>query len=157
MEGSEKPREAGGKGVNISRALNNLQVPNTAVIVLGKENCGDFKQSLSDSRLDCILFEKDGRIRENLTLHCANSPETRISFSGFRLDDGILTDVMENLQVDDDVIITFTGRVTGGVSMEKVKGFLQTLKARGARIVLDSKSFGLDDIYEVRPWLIKPN
>ena len=36
-------REAGGKGVNISRALCNGRIPNTAIIVLGKENGDEFK------------------------------------------------------------------------------------------------------------------
>lgn len=150
-------REAGGKGVNISRALNNAQVPNTAVIVLGKENSGDFRQSLSLSGMNCILLEKEGRIRENLTLHCANAPETRISFTGFSVDGSILEEVGEKLQIDENIIVTFTGRVPAGVSMEKTKAFLNTLRQQGARIVLDSKSFSLEDIYEVQPWLIKPN
>ena len=31
------------------------------------------------------------------------------------------------------------------------------MAAEGAKIVLDSKSFSLEDIFEVQPWLIKPN
>ena len=150
-------REAGGKGVNISRALGSAGIPNRALIVLGKDNSGDFEQDLQRSKLDCILLKKDGRIRENLTLHCANAPETRISFSGFAVDDSILEEVLEQLDVDGDTVITFTGRVGAGMSMEKVKAFLKTLQQQGARIVLDSKSFSLEDIYEVQPWLIKPN
>lgn len=150
-------REAGGKGVNISRALNMGQIPNTAVIVLGKENGGDFKASLQQSEIQCILLEKEGRIRENLTLHCADAPETRISFTGFSVDDSILNEVMDVLQVDGDTVITFTGRVASGIHMETVKTFLKKLREKGARIVLDSKSFSLEDIYQVQPWLIKPN
>lgn len=150
-------REAGGKGVNISRALCSAGVPNRAVIVLGKENSGDFEQDLQKSNMDSILIKKDGRIRENLTLHCANAPETRISFRGFAVDDTVLEEVLELLEVDGDTVITFTGRVGTGMSMEKVKAFLEMLRQRGARIVLDSKSFSLEDIYQVQPWLIKPN
>lgn len=150
-------REAGGKGINISRALTNGGIPNTAVAVLGKENCGDFKAALQQLSLDCILLEKEGRIRENLTLHCAGKPETRISFSGFSLDDGILDEVLSQLQVDDQTVVTVTGRLPSGVSSQKAKSFLHQLQTQGARIVLDSKSFSLADILEVQPWLIKPN
>ena len=73
-------REAGGKGVNISRALHSYGVENTAVIVLGSQNSGDYRQVLAESGLSCILFEQEGRIRENLTIHCPDEPETRISF-----------------------------------------------------------------------------
>ena len=150
-------RQAGGKGVNISRALCKNGVENTAVVVLGKDNGGDFREGLKEAGINALLLEKPGRIRENLTLHCADQPETRISFSGFRVDDTILDEVARLLNVDGETVITFTGRVASGMSMEKVKAFLRQLKQKGAKIVLDSKSFSLEDIYEVKPWLIKPN
>lgn len=150
-------RQAGGKGVNISRTLCSCGIDNTAVVVLGKDNCGDFKEGLKEAGINAILLEKPGRIRENLTLHCGDSPETRISFAGFAVDDSILDEVQRLLTVDVDTVVTFTGRVASGMSMEKVKAFLLALKGKGARIVLDSKSFSLEDIYEVKPWLIKPN
>ena len=150
-------REAGGKGVNLSRALQNGGTENTAVIVLGKDNCGEFKAELEAAGLSTLLLEKPGRIRENLTLHCADQPETRISFSGFKVDDSLLEEVAQLLDVDADTVITFTGRVASGMSMDKVKAFLKDLQAKGAKIVLDSKSFSVSDIFEVQPWLIKPN
>ena len=150
-------REAGGKGVNLSRALQNGGTDNTAVIVLGKDNCGEFKAELEQAGLSTLLLEKPGRIRENLTLHCADAPETRISFSGFPAEDSLLEEVAALLDVDADTVITFTGRVASGMSMDKVKLFLKNLQQQGAKIVLDSKSFSIGDIFEVQPWLIKPN
>lgn len=150
-------REAGGKGVNISRALCVGQIPHRAVIVLGTENCADFKQDLQKTGMDCLFLEKQGRIRENLTLHCHGTPETRISFAGFSVDDSIFAEVLGCLDVDDDTIITFTGRIPAGVSKTAAIEFLRQLQAQGAKIVLDSKSFSMEDILQLRPWLIKPN
>lgn len=154
---SIRSKEAGGKGLNISRALVAAGIPNTAVIVLGTENSGDYQKYLADTGMDCLLFEVPGRIRENLTLHCDDAPETRISFAGFRLEEAMLPRIREALQVDEDTVITFTGRVPDGISMELVKAFLQELQSCGARIVVDSRSFTLEDLYDVKPWLIKPN
>lgn len=150
-------REAGGKGLNITRALQAAQIPNTAVIVLGTENGGDFRQYLQSSGIDCLLFETEGRIRENLTLHCADAPETRISFSGFRLEEAMLPKIRAALAVDSQTVITFTGRVPDGIGMDSVKTFLKELQRQGAKIVVDSRSFTPEDLYEVQPWLIKPN
>ena len=148
-------REAGGKGVNISRALYNAQIPNTAIVVLGKENGDEFKNAIS--AMDCVLLEKEGRIRENLTFHHENGTETRISFSGFPVDDGIIEEVLDHLVIENDTIVTFTGRIPAGVSKDKAKELLKLLHKQGARIVLDSKSFTIEDIFEIQPWLIKPN
>jgi 1-phosphofructokinase family hexose kinase len=150
-------REAGGKGVNLSRALQSGGTEHVAIVVLGKDNCAEFKLELDRAGLQTILLEKPGRIRENLTLHCADQPETRISFSGFPVDDSLLDEVSALLDVDLDTVITFTGRVASGMSMDKVKAFLKDLQKKGAKIVLDSKSFSLEDIFEVQPWLMKPN
>ncbi|MBQ8407881.1 MAG: hexose kinase [Clostridia bacterium] len=152
-----KSRDAGGKGVNISRALTYNGVENTAIVVLGRDNCADFKSALGTDKMTYIGIEKNGRIRENLTIHTEGENETRISFSGFALDNSILAEIEKWLPTDGDVIITFTGSVPKGVDMPEVKKFLIKLKNTGARVVVDSRSFTLSDLIDVGPWLIKPN
>lgn len=148
-------RDAGGKGVNISRALKNLNVQNTAIVVLGKENGGEFKNELD--QMCCSFLEKEGRIRENLTLHEKDGRETRISFLGFSLDETVLKEVEELIVTDEETIITFTGSLPSGITVDAATNLLKRLKEKGAKIVLDSKSFSLADTLELAPWLIKPN
>lgn len=150
-------REAGGKGVNISRALQNAQTENTAVVILGTDNSGEFCRDLENAGLSTLLLEVPGRIRENITVHCDNAPETRISFRGFSADDSLLEQINACIRPGPDTVITMTGRIAEGMTMARVKGFLKDAAARGARIVIDSRSFTLSDLAEVRPWLIKPN
>ena len=150
-------RDAGGKGVNISRALHSGGTENTAVIVLGKENGGEFKESLASFGLNCLYFEKEGRIRENLTLHCETTGETRISFAGFSVTEAVLDQVEAAMDVDENTCITFTGRIPGGISVAAAKAFLARLRDKNAKIVIDCKSFTLEDLFELKPWLIKPN
>lgn len=150
-------RDAGGKGVNVSRALTYNGVENTAIVVLGKDNCADFKAALDADKMTYAAIERDGRIRENLTIHEEGKPETRISFSGFSLDNGILSEIEELLTLDENTVVTFTGSVPKRIDMPCVKDFLTRLKSKGAKIVIDSRSFTLDDLIEVAPWLIKPN
>ena len=150
-------REAGGKGVNISRALQANGIPNTALVVLGTENAAEFRQELKNTGIDTCYLERPGRIRENLTLHTPGQPETRISFAGFPQDNAILQEVLEAMRIEEDTYVTFTGRIPSGMSVEKAKAFLLELKSRGAKLVLDSKSLTVEDILEIGPWLIKPN
>ena len=151
--------DAGGKGVNISRALNCFDVSNTAVVVIGCENGVDFENKLKNENICFQKVEIQGRIRENITIHTANGKETRISFTGtpvpFDLMDTVekITDKICN----EDTILTFTGRLPEGVSLDEAKAYIKKLSARGVRIVLDSRSFALSDMLEVKPFLIKPN
>ena len=151
--------DAGGKGVNISRALTSLGVENKALVVLGKDNGDAFRRALKEDKIEGIFIETDGRIRENITLHTNDAPETRISFRGFRADASLLCRVREALdkEVDSDTVLTFTGSLPAGIGADEARELLCEMKAKGARIVIDSRSFTLDDIKAVRPWLIKPN
>ncbi len=157
--GASDTCEAGGKGVNISRAMCSNGVDNLAVVVMGKENEAQFAQALEKDGLNFIGLSVDGRVRENLTVH-TNGPETRISFEGFRSSDALLDDVYNVIreQLGDDTIVTFTGRAPSGVSMPAIMRFINKLKAMGAKVVIDSKSFtSLEELIEAKPWLIKPN
>ena len=151
--------EAGGKGVNISRALTSCGVDNTALVVIGEENGDSFLKNLAADGMNVCSIAWTGRIRENITLHTDNAPETRISFSGFNADDSLLERVEAELEkiAESGDILTFTGRNPEGVSLSATKAMLGRLKARGVRIVIDSRSFGKEDLIEARPWLIKPN
>lgn len=151
-------RDAGGKGVNISRALALNGVKNLAIVALGEENAADFEGKLKADGIAYSPIYRAGRIRENITLHTSNNPETRISFAGFSTDESLLSEADTIIGNDlSETIITFTGRVPNGISMDAVKAFLKNLQAKGARIVLDSKSFSAEVMLEVSPWLIKPN
>lgn len=152
-------RDASGKGVNISRALNGTNVENLAFLVFGDENRESFEQGLAADRINYRSVTVPGRIRENITVHTNGADETRISFAGFSADASLLALVEKELaaEIDSNTVVTFTGRAPDGIDIADIKKFLRGLEAKGARIVVDSKSFGIQDIIEVKPWLIKPN
>ncbi len=151
---------AGGKGVNISRALMTNGIKSKAVVALGEENEASFCASLDEDNIDYTVIKTKGAIRENLTIHTESGGETRISFKGFEADASLLDKVFNIIEDDlnSDTILTFTGSVPVGISMNAINSFLKTVSQKGSKIVIDSKSFKtLDEIAELKPWLIKPN
>lgn len=152
-------RDAGGKGVNISRALTENGVENTALLVLGAENAEQFSRCLAADRISFYDIVIPGRIRENITIHTEGADETRISFPGFSTDEELLHKVENALGelLEEGSFVTFTGRVPDGIGMDAVKSFLARLKLRGVKLIIDSRSFEKQDLLEVKPWLIKPN
>lgn len=151
--------EAGGKGVNVSRALTANDVKNVAITVLGSENKSEFEKQLQKDGVNYKTIVAEGRIRENLTLHSGDGQaETRISFNGFTLTDDVFDKVTDELgDASDDTIVTFTGSIPNGISTLKAKKFLLNLKNKGVKTVVDCRSFNIDDLIELKPWLIKPN
>lgn len=151
--------QAGGKGVNISRALVNAGCENTAVLLLGEENAQSFLRGLAADGVCTQVVTVPGRIRENITIHTPDGRETRISFPGFTVKQEALEQVTALLadKLGKGTALTMTGRVPEGMDLSEVKRFLCRAAECGTKVVVDSRSFGFDDLLEVKPWLIKPN
>ena len=151
--------DAGGKGINISRALEFNGFKNLAYVILGKENGAQFEQNMAEDGVNYVPMYVEGRIRENITIHPANAPETRISLDNFSIDAKQLGELYAKLEgeLDADTLVSFSGRIPKGVSKAEVIGFLKDIIAKGAKVAVDSNSLTPEDLITIRPWFIKPN
>ena len=151
--------EAGGKGINISRALSAGGYKNTAFAILGKENSREFEAKLKADNVNYRAVYTDGRIRENITLHSEGVPETRISFDNFSVNAEILDELYEEMKpyLDGDTVVAFSGRIPKGITVGQSVDFLKKLKSHGVLLSVDSGSYGIEQLAELSPLLIKPN
>ena len=151
--------DAGGKGINTSRALTVNGVENTAYVILGEENGAAFESALRKDGICYVPLYTPGRIRENITLHPQGDKETRISLDTFRISPSLLESLEQKMQtmLSQDCLISFSGRIPKGVEKSAVIAFLKRLIATGAGVIVDSGSFTPEDLREIHPWFIKPN
>lgn len=151
--------DIGGKGINISKALNKFDVPNTAVVVLGNENSAIFVKELENDNFCFHKIDVEGRIRENITIHTQDGKETRISFTAATVPANTLERIekITNKLLSFGDVLTFTGRLPDGIAVADAIAYIKRLSDKGVRIVLDSKSFSLEDVIKAAPFLIKPN
>ncbi len=151
-------KDAGGKGVNISRALIENGTESRAILIVGDANGAEFLSMLKADGLTAEAVFVNGRIRENITLHEKDKPETRISFRGFSCEKEIFSKIKEVIcEVDGNTVITMTGSLPVGITGADVLALLGELKEKGAKVVIDSKSITLSELIDFKPWLIKPN
>ena len=151
--------DPGGKGINISRALAANGVYNRAFIFVGEENGDSFGKPFDREEFEIVSFAVKGRVRENITCHTEGAPETRISFSGFTVTEEDIYRMYEFVRttVYKDTMVALAGSLPKGFTAEHAKVFVREFKSRGGRVVIDSRSFSLKDLREMKPWLIKPN
>lgn len=150
---------AGGKGINISRALRKNGKESAAFVVLGQENRDLFEKILREEGLPYTPFYVPGRIRENITLHTKDAPETRISFDDFALNEAMLEGLYDALsgRITPGAAVAFSGRLPKGIGTERALAFLEKIRASGASIAVDCASLEISALVRLRPWLIKPN
>ena len=151
--------EAGGKGVNTSRALTVCGVENLAYLIIGDENGGAFMAQMEKDDIRCDVITVPGRIRENITVHPGEGKETRISINTFRVPESAFAEMETRLLAEPlgECLISFSGRIPNGLEKSRVKEMLVKLIAGGAKVVVDSASFTPNDLKELHPWFIKPN
>ena len=150
-------KSAGGKGINVSRALSMLGVENEAVVVLGNYGADEFKELLNRSDISYKAVYCDSKIRENVTLHPQNDKETRISLDTFSITKETFAEAFALADLKKGDILVFAGRLPKGISKEMVIEKLQELSKSGVLLAVDSNSFNPDDIKEICPWFVKPN
>lgn len=151
-------RDAGGKGINLSRALVANGISNETVVVVGSENAESYESALAADGLTVVSVMTAGRIRENITIHEADRPETRISFEGFSCTADILRETARRIgQTDENTVIAFTGSAPKGIDADSILEFLNVFRETGAKIIVDSRSIPFSALLKFKPWLIKPN
>ncbi len=150
-------KSAGGKGINVSRALSMLDVENKAVVILGNESDQEFKDLLSKSDISYEAVYCDAKIRENVTLHPHNNKETRISLDNFSITEENFNQAFCLADLKKNDILIFAGRLPKGIMKSAVIEKLKELAASGVLLAVDCNSFTSGDIKEIRPWFIKPN
>lgn len=151
-------REAGGKGVNVSRVGKKFGIDGHCFSLVGRENSAEYRNLLSDSAGDFIGIEIEGRIRENLTLRSEEKclKLNRMGALASQDDlDRLEKALFEVLSPNDLVVIS--GSTPPGISADMLTRFCLNVKNAGGKILLDTESIDLENLLIIKPFAIKPN
>ncbi|WP_446898514.1 1-phosphofructokinase [Clostridium sp. LBM24168] len=145
---------AGGKGINVSRVLNNLGIESRALGFLGGFTGKFIEDFLKNAGIstDFIWTEQDTRINVKLK----SQEETEINGAGPDISRDKLNELfekIENLQEDDFIVLA--GNVQKSVSGD-IYSMIQTRCGKG-RVIVDTTGNALTNTLKYRPFLIKPN
>ncbi len=154
----DERREAGGKGINVSRVLHAFDVDNLCVAVAGEENRQEFAAFLQRDELRFSLLETTGAVRENLTLRF-NDETVKINRRGRSLSVILLSALMTFLttRVRPGDIVVFAGSLPENLKKRDYIELILATKNAGAMVAVDNDCLTLEDYQRVAPWLVKPN
>ncbi len=158
--GRELLRSAGGKALNVSRALAHLGVHSIATGFLGEANRFEFAPLLEHDFVNDELFPLPGRTRENVTItDPVSGTDTHIRDVGLEVPPRSLERLRKKLHLlaARESIIAFSGSLPPGVSPEVFADLVDSCTAAGARVSVDTTGAALRAMAGRRLWLIKPN
>lgn len=152
-----EPLQCGGKGINVSLVLKELDVPSVALGFVA----GDTGRQLTD------MLEKQGLRQEMLPLtqgqtrinvKLKGSVETEINGAGPVISPQALAQLAQRLDVlEKGDVLVLAGSVPSGVPQTVYRDLMEPLAARGVRFVVDTTGQALREALACRPLMIKPN
>jgi 1-phosphofructokinase len=153
--------QAGGKGVNISRASVAAGIPSIAVLPAPKED--PFVLELLAAGIDCRPVPNDGGLRVNITISEPDGTTTKLNSPGPTVTAEVLRGLTESLRrraASADWIV-LAGSLPPGAPVEWYADLVATLRDSGARLAVDTSDAPLRALVErlpgSAPHLMKPN
>ncbi|MGN1481622.1 1-phosphofructokinase [Porcipelethomonas sp.] len=145
----------GGKGINVSAMLSNLEIENTALGFIGGFTGQEIKKRVLMSGCNCDFIEVDGLSRINVKIK--SDAETEINASGPKIekkDIELLINKVKKLHKGDYLVLA--GSVGNGVSDEVYSDIMKNTD-KEVKIVVDAAGKLLLNAIKEKPFLIKPN
>jgi len=152
-------RFAGGKGIDVSRALAALGTPNVALGFVGGFDGKEFEGRLLLEGVNCRFTPIAGETRTNIIIQDeATGSETPLLAQGPRVQPAELMDFVGRLEALNDVgFLVISGSLPIGLTPAVYRRLIEIALAKGARVMLDTSGEGLRQGITSGPTFIKPN
>lgn len=147
----------GGKGVNVSRVLTNLEVPNVALGFVAGFTGDALRNGLERMgvKTDFISLE-EGNTRINVNIKGVE--ETDINARGPEIPNSAIEELfkkLDNLQSGDTLVLA--GSIPTSLPNDMYERIMERLYGKGIRFVVDATRDLLVKSLKYEPFLIKPN
>lgn len=155
--------DAGGKGINISRALAAHGVQAPAVFPYGGSDGRLLVETLADLGVASVPVWVDAETRTNVTVSHNGGHTTKINAPGQAMSTAHVTALVEALTnaVDSGDIVVAAGSLAPGMPESLYAEVADQVFQRGGRLAVDASGVGLSAVLEAENlealWLIKPN
>jgi 1-phosphofructokinase/tagatose 6-phosphate kinase len=151
---------AGGKGVNVARALKRLDVPVVATgLAGGRTGTRIVEELTAEAILNDFVRIRDESRTSTLVLDPMTGTHTEIYEWGPRVTPselGMLVDKLRYLSRGADVVV-LAGSLPRGVDEGFYADAAREVTRRGVQVVLDTEGEPLRRGLEAEPWLVSPN
>lgn len=149
-------KDAGGKGINVSKVLRILGTPSMALGFVGGFTGAFIRQQVEQMGIAhrFILVDQDSRI--NIKIKAES--ETDISGVSPTISPVALQQLLEQLdQLNQDDYLVLAGSVPGSVPADIYEVIMRRMREKGVPVILDAKGDALANALSEKPFLIKPN
>ena len=148
---------AGGKGINVSIVLNNLEVKSKALGFIAGFTGDEIERRVKEFGCDTDFIKlKEGMSRINVKVKA--EVESEINGGGPAISEEALNELyarLDNLKNDD--ILVLAGSIPSTMPTDIYERIMEKLQDRGVKFIVDTTGDSLLRVLKYKPFLIKPN
>ncbi len=153
-------RDAGGKGINVSKVIAKLGGESTAIAVLAGQTGKWIADTLGENNIKVQAISVPGETRTNLKfVDTEGGTNTDINEPGPEVTDTVLdqalADVIAKTSAGD--IVVLSGSLPRGASADTYGRWTRALRDAGLKVYLDADGAALSAGLEQKPYFTKPN
>lgn len=151
---------SGGKGINVSKALNVLGEENKAIIISGGRSGIMLEELLKEEGINFCSVKCNGETRTNLMIRgTKNEEEIRINEYGPIINSEVERELIKKLDIiKENDIVVLSGSLPEGVKEDFYKKIGDIIvNNKKARVVIDSDLEEMKFALECKLFMIKPN
>ncbi|MGI2303587.1 MULTISPECIES: 1-phosphofructokinase [Staphylococcus] len=153
---TETYKFAGGKGINVSRVLQTLNVPSTALGFAGGFPGQFIDDTLKKAGIQTNFIEIDEDTRINVKLKTGD--ETEINAPGPNISQTQFENLLRQLkQTSKKDIVVVAGSIPKSVPKDAYEQIAKIINQTGARLVVDAEKDLVESVLKYNPLFIKPN
>jgi 6-phosphofructokinase 2 len=155
----EEKSYAGGKSVDVSKVLKNLQVDNVALGLVGGFAGRELEGRLLNDGIQCDFVRVSGETRTNIIIH-ERETGRQLAFNarGPEIRPSELMQLMEQIEtLHCPEVVAIGGSLPPGVSPEIYRKMITIMKRCHSRVILDVDGQALKVGIKAMPAVIKPN
>jgi 6-phosphofructokinase 2 len=155
----EKPRyDAGGGGINVSKAIAKLGGSSTCVFTSGGSSGEMLEELITKEGLESTVIKTKNWTRENfIAFENATKSQYRFGFPGNEISDDEKDKIIEVVSKVKADYLVISGSLNEGLPTDFYQKIAETAKASGIKVVVDTSGESLRKVLETGVYLIKPN
>jgi 6-phosphofructokinase 2 len=155
---TEVVHEAGGGGINVSKALKRLELPSIALFPSGGHNGAMLCSLLRKEGLLYHSFESSMETRENwIVLETETNNQFRFTFPGQPIEAAVLNSLVNHIKTFRPSFVVASGSLPTGVPEDFYGNIISAANEAGAQCIVDTSGPALEALEGKKARLIKPN
>lgn len=156
----EVQRDAGGKGLNVSKTIKALGGESEALVLLGGRNGKWISEEAARLGIQLIAVPVEGETRENIKIvGLTEKTYTDLNESGPEADEKLLDKLLAQIAalINSEDALVLSGSPLPGMPATVFKSIIETVSDKRVPVIVDVEGEYLKHAIEAKPTLIKPN